>query len=110
MLIHTACFLTAVRLFCFDATQDDARGHWTGKLECPNNHTMELDFDETDKGWIGSLSIPEQKLTGLSLESSDFQAGKLNFVLMKAGDKPPGFSGKLSADGKAISGENNAGW
>ena len=56
MLIHTACFLTTVRLFCFAATQDDARGHWTGKLEGPNNHTitMELDFDETAKGWIGS--------------------------------------------------------
>lgn len=112
MLIHRACFLTAVSLSCFAATaQDDARGHWIGKLQGPNNQTitMELDFDKTAKGWIGSLSIPEQKLIGLILESVDFQAGKLNFVLMKAGDKPPGFTGKLSADGKAITGEMTQG-
>ena len=112
MLMQKANLLAIASLFCFTVTaQDDARGHWTGKLEGPNNQaiTMELDFDKVAKGWIGSLSIPEQKLTGLSLESVNFQAGSLSFVLMKAGDKPPGFTGKLSADGKSITGEMTQG-
>ena len=111
-MFQRLCFLATASLICFAAmAQEDARGHWTGKLEGPNNQTitMELDFDKAAKGWIGSLSIPEQKLAGLSLESVDFQGGKLNFVLMKAGDKSPGFTGKLSADGNSITGEMSQG-
>ena len=108
MLIQKTYVLAAASLFCFAAAaQEGPRGHWTGTVDGPNNQTMtiELDFDKTAKGWIGSLSIPEQKLSGLPLESVDFDDGKLKFVLMNTGGNSPGFTGKLAADGKTITGE-----
>ena len=95
---------------CFTALgQDGPRGHWEGSLEMPNRTMdMKIDIDKTDKGWIGSMANPQSNVS-MPLNGVAFADGKLTFRLMGGGENAPGFSGTLSADGKALDGEFAAG-
>ena len=99
--------ITFAALIYFTAlAQDGARGHWSGKLEDPNGGALnfEVDLDKTAKGWIGSITIPEQGVSGLALQAVTFENGTITFGLLKSGDNPPVVKGQLSDDGKSIVG------
>ena len=85
----------------------EPRGHWTGSIQLPNNTTLGVvvDLDKTAQGWIGSMSIPEQKASGVTLTSiGSAEAGTWGFKIQgPAGD--PAFVGKLAADGKSLNGQ-----
>jgi hypothetical protein len=84
---------------------DDPRGHWSGSVEVPNQIlSMEVDLDKGPNGWIGSISIPEQKASGIPLDTITFANGKCTFHL-KGAPGDPTFTGTLSADGKTMTGD-----
>lgn len=85
------------------------RGHWTGAVEIPEHAlAMEVDMDSTEKGWIGSVSIPAQNASGIPLSGITFAEGKLVFHIQGApGD--PTFTGTVSADGQKLSGQFSQG-
>jgi hypothetical protein len=85
--------------------QDGPRGHWSGSVEVPN-HTlaMEVDLDKRANGWIGSISIPAQNVSGVPLEGITSANGKCTFHI-KGAPGDPTFTGTLSADGKTMTGD-----
>ena len=84
--------------------QDGPRGHWSGPVEIPNQTlVMEVDLDKGPNGWIGSISIPAQNVSGIPLDAISFSDGKCTFHI-KGGPGDPTFTGTLSADGKTMTG------
>lgn len=77
-----------------------------GNWKTPNGGALnfEVDLDKTAKGWIGSITIPEQGVSGLALQAVTFEDGTITFGLLKSGDNPPVVKGQLSDDGKSIVG------
>ncbi len=85
--------------------QDGPRGHWSGAVEVPGTPlAMEVDLDKGPNGWVGSVSIPAQNVTGIPLEAIAFTNGKCTFRL-KGVPGDPTFSGTLSSDGKTMTGD-----
>ena len=91
--------------FCPLWAQNTPRGHWSGTVDVPDQSlAMEVDLDQTAKGWTGSISIPAQNASGIPLQGITFEKGKCTFHIMGApGD--PTFTGTLSADGQALAGD-----
>jgi hypothetical protein len=91
------------------SAQGDMRGHWSGAVETHDGSmAMEVDLDKTASGWIGSITIPARGTSGLPLDGITFAEGKGSFHL-PGGPEPVGFTGILSADGKALEGTFAAG-
>jgi len=91
------------------SAQNDARGHWTGNIDTPAGAmAVEVDLDKAASGWIGSLSIPAQGMSGIPLDPVTFADGKVSFS-MKGPAGGPGYSGTLSADGKTLDGNLSVG-
>lgn len=90
--------------------QDGIRGHWTGGEQIPDRApvTVEIDFDRAGDGWIGSWSIPAQKVSGIPLERITYAEGKCSFHIKGMPDDPT-YKGALSPDGKAIEGQYTEG-
>jgi hypothetical protein len=89
--------------------QSDMRGHWSGAVETHDGSmAMEVDLDKTASGWIGSIAVPARGTSGLPLEGITFADGKGSFHL-PGGQEAVGFTGTLSADGKALEGTFTAG-
>lgn len=85
--------------------QEGARGHWSGAIEVPGQALgVEVDLDKTVKGWVGFVGIPAQNMSGMPLEAIAFQDGKWTFRI-KGIPGEPTFTGAISADGKAMSGD-----
>jgi hypothetical protein len=85
--------------------QEAARGHWTGTVEAPGQPLgMEVDLDKKAAGWIGSISIPAQNVTGLPLDGINIADRKCTFRI-KGGPGDPTFTGTLSENGKTMSGD-----
>lgn len=86
-----------------------ARGHWKGELLKPNGSVpVEVDLDQTPKGWIGSLALPAVGASGLALDSIALVSGQWTFrVKGEAGE--PTFRGTVSADGTMMAGEYRQG-
>lgn len=84
----------------------EPRGRWTGSIELPNNRSLAVtvDLDKTAKGWVGSMLIPEQGASGVTLADIRAQEGGMWSFRIPGPPGDPSFSGKLSADGKALSG------
>jgi len=94
--------LVALLISAALSAQEGPRGHWTGSIDVPDHAvTVEIDLDKTAKGWVGSMAVPAQKVSGLPLEVS-FTNGKWTFR-MKGGADVPTFTGTLSADGLTLS-------
>lgn len=87
------------------SAQEGPRGHWSGVVEVPDHPlNMELDLDKTGSGWIGSISMPAQNVTGLPLEPIAFTNGKWVFRI-KGGPGNPTFTATLAAEGKTLTGD-----
>jgi hypothetical protein len=96
--LWTACVLSVW-------AQDGPRGHWSGTVEVPDRAlAMEIDLDKGANGWIGSLSIPAQTISGIPLDAIAFTNGKCTFRV-KGAPGDPTFTGTLSADGKTMAGD-----
>jgi hypothetical protein len=99
--VLTGTLLTAGVL----SAQDGLRGHWSGNIELPDRALrVEVDIDKTAKGWIGTISIPDQNASGVPLEAITFADGKGSFRI-KGPPGQPTFNGSLSADGKTLAGD-----
>ncbi len=90
--------------------QSGASGHWDGIIQAPNTGiSVQLDLARTDKvRWIGTVSIPQQGVTGFPLENIAITGSSVSFI-MKGVPGPPKFQGTLSADGRSISGSFSQG-
>ena len=87
-------------------SQSNIRGHWTGDIETPGGKvTLEVDLDQGLSGWIGSIAMPEQSISGIALEGITFRDGKAVFRIRGAGSGAPAFSGTLAPDGQSLTGE-----
>lgn len=106
MNTKTSCILLGALLIAGALwAQDGTRGHWTGNIDLPDQSlALEVDLDKDATGWIGSVAIPAQHVSGVPLEAITFAAGKCTFRIKGAPGEPT-FSGSLSADGKTLSGE-----
>jgi hypothetical protein len=84
--------------------EDGLRGHWTGALDLPDHSmALQVDLDKAEKGWIGSIAIPEQRSL-LPLDQIAPAKGKWTFHI-KGVPGDPTFVGTLSDDGKTITGD-----
>lgn len=84
---------------------DHPRGHWTGTMELPNRTlNVAFDLDKSDKGWVGSMAIPDQNASGILLADIRSHEGQWKFRIVGPPGEPS-FAGKLSADGKTLNGE-----
>lgn len=90
--------------------QDGLRGHWTGGEQIPDHAPVivEIDLDRGSDGWIGSLSIPAQKVSGIPLEAITYADGMWSFRIKGMADIPT-YRGTLSQDGKTIEGDYTEG-
>jgi len=104
--IHCIAIGTLLIASAFSASaQEGLRGHWRGAVDTPTDSlAMELDLDQVKGVWIGAVSIPAQKVSGIPLDGITFLNGKFSFR-MKGGPGDPTFTGTLSADGNKMSGE-----
>jgi hypothetical protein len=100
------CLIAALFLALPAFAQTNIRGHWTGDIETPTGTvTLEVDLDQGLSGWIGSIAIPAQAVSGIALDGITFREGKAVFRIRGAGSGAPAFTGTLSADGQMLTGE-----
>jgi hypothetical protein len=85
--------------------QPSPSGHWEGTVQTPDRTIdVQIDLARNDKGeWIGSLSAPSANLADLPLAGITVNGSAVSFELAGVPGKPV-FEGKLSDDGKSISG------
>ena len=104
-LVLALCLAT----YASTQSQNQPRGHWTGSLELPNRTmSIVIDLDKTEKGWVGSMAVPEQNASGLPLSDIRTEEGQWKFHIAGVPGSP-GFAGKLSEDGKTLTGEFSQG-
>ena len=106
MLRLASLFLISTMWLC---AQDGLRGHWTGG-EIPGRDpiTLEVDLDKGPDGWVGSLSMPAQNVSGIPLDAITYVGGKCSFRV-KGMPNDPTYRGTLSQDGKIIEGQYTEG-
>ena len=93
-------FAVATSLFAGDASP---RGHWSGTIDTPNRQMkVEVYLDKPGKDWIGTLSVPEQNLPGITVDQIVVDAEKLSFRVKGVPGAEPVVSGAVSADGQSI--------
>ena len=86
-------------------TAVDPSGHWEGTIQAPEMETqVEVDLSRDGAGaLIGTFGQPGERLTGLPLSDFSLDGLSIRFQIKgKAGERA--FEGKLSADGKSITG------
>ena len=86
-------------------TAVDPSGHWEGTINAPEMETpIEIDLARDSSGaLIGTFGQPGERLTGLPLSDFALDGAAIRFQIKgKAGERA--FDGKLSADGKSITG------
>jgi hypothetical protein len=104
-----SCTLILACLLCLTSapaqTTAGASGHWQGSIAVPNQDlAIEVDLAQNPKGeWTGTIDIPPQHLKGFPLSDVAVKGNSVGFA-MKGVPGDPKFDGKLSADGKSISG------
>lgn len=83
----------------------DITGHWKGAIELPGNElAFDIDFKQKDGEWTADISIPAQGAANVPLVNIVINEGQIIFEMPGVpGD--PKFSGKITDDGKKISGE-----
>lgn len=100
-VLLVACFAPAG----LAQAQPSPSGHWEGAIQAPDRTVeVQIDLARNDKGeWIGSLSAPSINLSDLPLTSISVKGSAVSFEIAGVPSKPV-FEGKLSDDGKSISG------
>ena len=86
--------------------QPSAAGRWEGSIQVPNREVgIVVDLAKDEKGeWIGSLDLPAQGAKGSPLSNISVKDSAVGFQLPGI-PGTPAFQGKLSVDGKSISGD-----
>lgn len=87
-------------------TQITASGHWEGAIDAQGNIIeMSVELVRDDKGlWKGLISISAQQLSNYPLSNVKVEGANVAFEMSSVQGLPT-FRGKLSGDGKNISGE-----
>jgi hypothetical protein len=83
-------------------------GLWEGTVKTPNGDlgfvfNLHLDGDK----WTAEMDVPAQGVSGLPLDKVKVDGSAISFSISAPGD--PQFAGKLSEDGKTISGNFSQG-
>jgi hypothetical protein len=81
----------------------DPSGHWEGTVTIPDS-TLVFTVDlarKADGGFAGTISLAQEKVTGLPLAKIDVNGSAIAF----SARSDQGFSGTLSADGQIIGGD-----
>jgi hypothetical protein len=82
-----------------------ASGHWEGSIQVPGQELkVEIDLAQTAAKWEGAIAIPAQSMKGFPLSEITVQGESVSFVL-KGIPGQPQFTGTVSKDGKALSGD-----
>lgn len=91
-------------------TTASAAGHWEGAVDTPNGQLgINVDIARQEGGkWAGEIGIPSQGLSGYPLSNLKVEGASVYFE-MRGAPGVPTFNGKLSDDGKTISGEMTQG-
>jgi len=86
--------------------QPSVAGRWEGSIQVPSREVgIVVDLAKNEKGeWIGSLDLPAQGAKGSPLSNISVKDAAVGFQLLGI-PGTPAFQGKLSADGKSISGD-----
>ena len=95
-------FFISTALFAQAGPQ--AAGHWQGKIQTPSQELpVSVDLDRNAKGaWIGSMSVTGSPLVDVPLGSVAVDGASVKFTANLG--TPASFSGKISEDGKTLSG------
>jgi len=81
---------------------------WEGTIQTPNGDLGVLfNLHRDGDKWVGEMDVPMQGVTGLPLANVKVDGSAVSFVMPGGGD--PHFEGKLSDDGKSVTGNLNAG-
>lgn len=80
-------------------------GHWEGSIEAPNGDIkVQVDLkNDSEAGWIGTISIPAQNLSGYRLVNVKVKESAVSFGMKVPGD--PLFQGTVAKEGGKITGE-----
>jgi len=100
LLLSLALLLVPVQ------SQPGAAGHWEGNIAIPGTPLeIVVDIARGKEGfWRGTLAVPSQGGKDLPLLNLSVEGGAVSFD-MPGAPGYPSMKGKLSADGKAITGE-----
>jgi hypothetical protein len=86
-------------------SQPTASGHWEGSIDVEGN-MLEVMVDLTraaDGSWKGVIAIPAQSLKDYPLSNLKVEGSAISFEMASV-EGSPTFKGKLSADGKTVTG------
>ncbi|HET9530392.1 MAG TPA: serine hydrolase, partial [Blastocatellia bacterium] len=105
-LLITTIFLSTAIL----AQGANSAGHWEGSIDTPNGPlAISIDLAPGKDGkWAGEIGVPSQGLSGYPLSNVKVEGASVSFE-MRGSPGVPAFNGKLSEDGKTISGEMKQG-
>ncbi|TDJ31221.1 MAG: serine hydrolase [Gammaproteobacteria bacterium] len=79
-------------------------GTWQGAINTPGQALeIEVSFSESEEGVTGKISIPVQGLRDFALSDIHIEGESIQFAMTGVPGKPS-FDGKISDDGKGISG------
>jgi len=82
-------------------TAADPSGHWEGLVQAPGMDVVfQIDLAKNGSGITGTVSVPEQRLTGLPLQKVTVDGRSIKFQART----DQSFDGTMSDDGGSISG------
>jgi hypothetical protein len=102
-LLGAVLFTSVAVTPCLTAVQTGSAvsGHWEGAVQAPNRSLeFQLDLAGTATGLHGTISIPAQDIKGLPLVIAAVDGDTVRF----GARSDQTFNGRLSADGKSITG------
>lgn len=84
-------------------------GHWEGTIEVPGQALgFAIDLAEREGKWDATITIPAQNIKGFALSDVAVKGDTVGFA-MKGVPGDPRFAGKVSKDGRSISGDFSQG-